>query len=201
MASSASRTKDYLTTREAARRLGVSLTTIQLWVEAGALPAWKTAGGHRRIPHEAVEALLTEQRTAGSARLLQVLVVEDEPVQQELYRLQIPEWSDQIRLQVASDGFEGLIIAGREPPDIIVTDLDMPGMDGFQMIQHLALHLPDLKELIVVTGLSPEDIEARGGLPAGTVVYRKPVPFEQIRQRVLPHVSVLLQGAVRGGNA
>ena len=46
-----------LTTREAAMRLGVSLRTVQLWVEAGTLPAGRTPGGHRRIRLSAVEAL------------------------------------------------------------------------------------------------------------------------------------------------
>lgn len=46
-----------LTTREAARHLGVSLRTIQLWVEAGTLAAGRTPGGHRRIRMSAVTAL------------------------------------------------------------------------------------------------------------------------------------------------
>ncbi|WP_434089560.1 MerR family transcriptional regulator [Neopusillimonas aromaticivorans] len=39
-----------ISTREAADRLGVSVRTVQLWVESGVLDAWKTPGGHRRIP-------------------------------------------------------------------------------------------------------------------------------------------------------
>ena len=39
----------YITSRQAASQLGLSLRTIQLWVENGVLSAWKTAGGHRRI--------------------------------------------------------------------------------------------------------------------------------------------------------
>jgi len=45
------------TTAEAARSLGVSLRTVQLWVDSGALQAWKTVGGHRRIPLESLERL------------------------------------------------------------------------------------------------------------------------------------------------
>ena len=41
--------EDFLTTRQAASLLGVALRTVQLWVEAGKLSAWKTRGGHRRI--------------------------------------------------------------------------------------------------------------------------------------------------------
>jgi excisionase family DNA binding protein len=45
------------TTREAARRLAVTTRTIQLWAEAGVLPAWKTPGGHRRFNVSDIEAL------------------------------------------------------------------------------------------------------------------------------------------------
>mgnify|MGYP000630290012 CR=1 FL=1 len=44
----------FLTTREAAQVLGVSLRTTQLWVENGQLDAWKTEGGHRRISRASV---------------------------------------------------------------------------------------------------------------------------------------------------
>ena len=37
--------EDVMTTREAGERLGVAVRTVQLWVEAGVLPAWRTAGG------------------------------------------------------------------------------------------------------------------------------------------------------------
>lgn len=45
----------YCTTAEAARSLGVSIRTIQLWVDSGVLTAWKTVGGHRRILLDSVE--------------------------------------------------------------------------------------------------------------------------------------------------
>jgi excisionase family DNA binding protein len=52
---------ELMTTREAAEALGVAVRTVQLWVEAGVLTAWKTAGGHRRIPRAALEELLVER--------------------------------------------------------------------------------------------------------------------------------------------
>lgn len=50
--------KDVLTTAKAAQLLGVSTRTAQIWVESGQLPSWKTPGGHRRIPREAVLNLI-----------------------------------------------------------------------------------------------------------------------------------------------
>lgn len=48
-----------LTTREAARLLGVSVGTVQKWVESGELSGWKTPGGHRRVRWSAVAGMLS----------------------------------------------------------------------------------------------------------------------------------------------
>lgn len=50
-----------LTTRDAARLLGVAVSTAQVWMEGGALPTWKTPGGHRRVRLSAVQGLLRQQ--------------------------------------------------------------------------------------------------------------------------------------------
>ena len=53
----------FLTTREAAKALGISLRTAQVWVENGQLDAWKTEGGHRRISRNSVQRLLDGEVT------------------------------------------------------------------------------------------------------------------------------------------
>ncbi|MEW6022395.1 MAG: GAF domain-containing protein [Pseudomonadota bacterium] len=60
-----------LTTREAARLLGIAVSTAQQWIEHGLLPAWKTPGGHRRVRLSAVSTLLRER--AGLAPLAPAL--------------------------------------------------------------------------------------------------------------------------------
>lgn len=56
-----------LTTREAAQLLGVAVSTAQVWMEGGALPTWKTPGGHRRVRLSAVNRLIKQQAAARSA--------------------------------------------------------------------------------------------------------------------------------------
>lgn len=56
-----------LTTREAADLLGVAVSTAQIWMESGALPAWKTPGGHRRVRLSAVRRLQAQQQGAAAA--------------------------------------------------------------------------------------------------------------------------------------
>ena len=59
-----------LTTREAAQLLGVAVSTAQVWMEGGALPTWKTPGGHRRVRLSAVHRLLRQREAdAGNAAL------------------------------------------------------------------------------------------------------------------------------------
>lgn len=186
---------DVLTTRQAAELLGVALRTVQLWVEAGALPAWKTAGGHRRIARDAVERLKQRQvhdmqapvplAAAAEPARVRLLVVEDDADLLRLYALTVDSWDLPIDLDLARNGFEGLVRLGEQPPDMLITDLMMPGMDGFRMLRALQAMKPlaQSMDILVVTALSPADIADRGGLPAGIESFTKPVPFSQLEQR------------------
>lgn len=176
-------------TREAAAMLGVSLRTAQLWVEGGVLSAWKTAGGHRRILKSSVEALLRERKLAlqGPAKpgQFKILVVEDDPDLLKLYRMHVENWGLPVALLTAANGFEGLIRIGETKPDLLIADLNMPGMDGFRMIRSLRNNA-DFKnmEIVVVTALGKDEIADRGGLPDDISIFTKPAPFSVLQQLV-----------------
>lgn len=182
---------DAMTTRQAALVLGVSVRTVQLWVEAGALAAWKTPGGHRRVSRASVEGLLKSERKAlGQDRVLgpQVVVVEDDPGMQKLYRAAFDRWG--VPLLVAGDGFEGLLLVGEHHPSVVIADLQMPGMDGFAMVRAL-VGREDLAHtlLLVVTGLSALEIAQHGGLPAEAPVLHKPVQLKRLESIVLEQLA------------
>ena len=202
---------DVLSTREAAERLGVALRTVQLWVESGVLPAWKTAGGHRRISRAAVERLIGERSAAlagdavargpaGPTDLadatdgrLKVMVVEDEPDLLRLFTMVIAGWELPTDVTPAANGFEALLRMGQHCPDLLITDLNMPGMDGFKMISALRGVDPGFgeMEIVVVTALSEAEITQRGGLPASVRIFHKPVPFDELESLVRDRVAAL----------
>lgn len=185
---------EYLSTRQAALRLGVSLGTVQNMVESGALEAWKTAGGHRRIPTASVDAMLARRRTltpsaAEAGEQLDILIAEDDNTQQALYRATLESWALPIKLRLVNNGFEGLMQVGQRAPDILIADLMMPGMDGFEMIRQLRAN-PALAQMdiIVVSAIDAREIREKG-VPADVTLLRKPVPFHEIKGFVLGRLA------------
>jgi excisionase family DNA binding protein len=178
--------REVCTTSEAARQLGVSNTTIQIMVERGELKAWRTRGGHRRISLESLDAV-QRMRSAGMARRpgedepLTVLVVEDDAALRELYVSTIESWGWPVQVITAADGIDALLMIERRRPEILITDLRMAPMDGFDFLRKLRTHHEfNGTNVIVVTGLDEGAIAAKGTLPPGIVVYGKPVPFDKI---------------------
>ena len=185
---------EFLTTRQAALRLGFSLGTVQNMVESGALEAWKTSGGHRRIPVASIEKLLARRRnltpgTQDSGAPLDILIDEDDPTLQLLYQLTMESWDLPIKLRIVGNGFEGLLQVGQQVPDILIADLMMPGMDGFEMIRNLRAN-PSLArmDIIVVSAIEREEI-AKKGLPSDVTVMGKPIPFHEIKGFLLGRVA------------
>jgi len=179
--------KSFCTTREAADLLGVSLRTAQLWTEDGLLQAWKTDGGHRRISRQSVEQLLAEKQGETPAApktvsdRLTILVVEDTPEVLRVYERIMARWPFKPQVITARDGMEALLRLGMARPDLLILDLVMPQMDGFQMLAMLQ-NMPELSGMtsVVVTGLDAKTIALKGGVPAGIPILPKPVPFERL---------------------
>ncbi|TQK11874.1 response regulator [Herbaspirillum sp. SJZ107] len=189
--------KEFYSTAEAAKILGVSHRTIQLWVESGTLQAWKTAGGHRRITSISVDRVMETRRQALAsdrhdpksaapvqARQYKVVIADDDATLLRLYELEISGWGLPLQLIKASDGFDALLKIGEHHPDLLISDLSMPGMDGFRMVNSLRNN-PKQRDLniIIVSGLDRATISSLG-LPAEIPVYAKPVPFSQLRAAV-----------------
>ena len=181
--------KSFCTTREAAALLGVSVGTVQLWVESGLLQAWKTAGGHRRVLRDSVDRLLHKKPApspvdvvpAVSPRRLNVLVVEDDANLLRLYQANISRWPMAPEVTITDNAVSALLMMGRSHPDLLVTDLHMPGMDGFNMLRVLRASPEFAKTtIVVVSGLDAAEVEERGGIPPDIEILPKPIPFNRL---------------------
>ena len=120
---------------------------------------------------------------------LSVLIVDDEPVNLRVLKKML---EDQYRLIFAKSGEEALRIVNRELPDLILLDVMMPGMTGFEVCQTLKAN-PNTRAvpIIFVTALSDEVDEAKG-FDVGAVDYiSKPISPAVVKARVRTHLSLV----------
>jgi CheY-like chemotaxis protein len=193
-------TSDDLTFAQVQEALGVSDRVLKQWIDYGVLHPLRKDG---RISYFSRASLwnltklhdkLQEPRleTGTPERSLRLLVVDDDPFFLDLFALYADSWPVPVTLTTANNGFEGLVLIGQNRPDVVVSDLCMPGMDGFQMLRRLrgaGAAYANLK-FVVVTALSAGDIKDKGGLPSGIEVLFKPVKFEKIQSAVCNATSM-----------
>jgi excisionase family DNA binding protein len=181
-------TEDYCGTSYAARLLGLSVATVQSLVEKGEIEAWKTLGGHRRIAVQSINAYLSKNSpqlskidTNPKSRL-RVLLVEDDESTRELYRFQFEAWDLPVDCTWMPSALEALMDIASMRPDLLITDLSMPGVDGIEMLKALKrnVQLADM-QIVVISGLHADAIEARGGLPQYAHLLSKPINFDWLQ--------------------
>jgi excisionase family DNA binding protein len=175
-----------LTSAQAGARLGVSTQTVQKWVDAGVLRAWRTVGGHRRVDAASVEALLRQRDNApppgAAAPGTSVMLVEDDPDAATILQAQVLHLLPGARLRVMADGFAALLEAGRELPDTLISDINLPGMDGLAMLRSLRAHpAAQAMRVVLVTHHSLDELQRFGALPPGVPVLRKPPRLDELR--------------------
>jgi two-component system, chemotaxis family, sensor kinase CheA len=102
----------------------------------------------------------SQQKTAAQRGPPRALVVEDAPVARELLCGILRSLG--LRVEEATDGRQGLMLARSEPPDLVLTDIEMPYMDGIEMVTHFRAS-PRLSRvpIIVLTTAANEQNRAR----------------------------------------
>ena len=160
--------KAVFTTFETAKLCHVSPLSIINWVNAGRLPAFRTPGGHRRIRREDLLLFMRdnglpipEEMQEGSGRR-KVLVVDDEPSIRELLAEHLSTRPSPYEVSTAADGFEAGRLVATFRPDVVLLDLRMPGVDGFQICRTIKAD-PESSSTVVIamTGYYSPETEAR----------------------------------------
>ena len=117
-----------------------------------------------------------------------VLIVDDSSVMRKIVERALRQAGlDLTRVVEAGSGREGLDALGRETVDLIVSDINMPSMDGLEFLRQLQSQgLAKGAPVVMITTESGEE-HVREALAAGAQGYiRKPFTSDQVRDRVLP---------------
>ncbi len=126
--------------------------------------------------------------------LWKILVVDDEPNNLEVLRGIL---GNTYTLAFAKNGVQALDAARRHHPDLILLDVMMPGMDGYEVCLNLKTD-PVLRPIpvIFVTAMDEDEDQARGFEVGGIDYITKPVSGAVVRARIRTHIALVDQSAV-----
>lgn len=153
------------TTNQLAKLFGVVPTTVIDWIEAGKLEAFKTLGGHRRITHLAVLEFLRRHGLPSPpafAELTRKLVVlDDEPDILSMFGRMLRKGLPGTETILVDHPVEALMRIGAERPQVVVFDIYMPDMDGFEFCRRLRENLTGELCLLAISGDSSAETRRR----------------------------------------
>ncbi len=142
-----------------------------------ALPVAASVGGS--AASAAMQRAPLQYGDAG--RPLRLVALEDDKTIQSLYRIAIGGMPFPTEIRIAADGYDGLLLIGELQPDVVIMDLNLPGMDGFRLLRELDRHAGfGALEILVVSALSQAEIRDRGGIPGNIEVLSKPLAMSRL---------------------
>jgi len=147
-----------LTTGEAALLLGVSIRTVQTWIEQDVIDSWKTPGGHRRVRRSAVLALRERLIARNDEAVIPLLVLTDgesglQPM--ELLRL-VPN----ARITTCGDTLSFLIEAGHQKPDVLIIEIAHSDWGRLAMLRRILQSRPLAHaRIVLITTMHFEQIK------------------------------------------
>ena len=132
--------RTFLTTQTVAQMLETGTTTVQRWVDAGELKAFKTPGGHRRIKRgDLLNFLRANRMPVPHALMSQVrlLIIDDQPQFLRGLALSLRRHEPRLEVEIAENGAAGLLEVGVHRPHVVFLDAAMEGIDGFDICERL----------------------------------------------------------------
>ena len=171
---------EWLTLGQAATYLGVAQSTVRKWSDGGRLPAFYTPGGHRRFRRGDLDSFLADSRggSASTARPL-VLIVDDDAQLREFVRVNLE--MDGYAVREAGSAQEGLAALGEEPPDLVLLDVMMPAVDGFEMLRRMQEeHGLGSVPVIMFSGKVDEESATRAAREGAQAFIGKPFDPQQL---------------------
>lgn len=184
------RETEYITTSEAGNICGVTRTTITRWIGEGLLNAFITPGGHRKIRREDLNRFLVAKNInppeATDPGKKNILVVDDNPYDLKLFEAFFLIAKDKYQVHTASDGFEAIYKIGEVKPGIVVLDLMMPDVDGFEVCTKIKSNKNTKHIKVIITTAHGEEKNREKALECrADAFFTKPLDWTALIEKII----------------
>lgn len=175
-----------LTTGQVAKYCRVSSVAVWKWIKQGKLRAYRLPGGHYRVERGALKEFLRAHNMPIDPEFFavskqRILVVDDEPTAVDVVVRALQRLGDEVEIATACDGFEAGLQLATFKPDLLVLDLMMPHINGFEVCRTVRQNAATahIKILIITAYGVHENIERALRFGANDFIH-KPLDMEQL---------------------
>jgi CheY-like chemotaxis protein len=178
-----------LSTFAIAQMLHVDPGSVANWIDQSLLKAHRTPGGHRRVAVEDLVQFLREHKMPIPSELettpVRILIVDDEPAITQLIARAIKAAMPELEVIEAHGGFRAGTIIATLKPDVVVLDLRMPGMDGYEVCRLIkSQEATKHAEVLAMTAYPSPESEKRILDRGARVCLSKPLNIERLLEEV-----------------
>lgn len=179
-----------LGTYEIAKICQVTPATIGNWIDKGILPTFTTGGGHRRVWIEDLLEFLKKHNIPVPEALknqsnIKIMIVDDEPAIITTVKRILEAIFENAEIDSADNGFDAGQKIAIQKPDLIILDLKLPGMDGFQVCKLIKSN-PALKhsKILAISGYNISEYSKKALESGADDFLPKPFNSEEIKEKI-----------------
>ena len=182
--------EEIFTVFQASKYCQVSSKTIINWIDAGHIDAYRTVGGHRRIEKANLEAFMRKQgipipEDEKVVERKRILIVDDDPIIVETLVQALEEDEHDYEIISASDGFEAGIQVTHFKPHLLVLDIMMPDIKGYDVCKRIKSdEITRDTKIIVLSAYLDEEKFKRMKEYGADLCFSKHLPLPQLKQEV-----------------
>jgi len=181
---------EVLTISQASEFCRVSIRTVINWVEAGHIKGYKTVGGHRRIQKEDLIKFMCDHNMPLPPEercdvRKKILVIDDDKIIVKTLVMALEEDEHGYDVISAADGFEAGLQLAHFKPDLVVLDIMMPDINGYEVCKRIKSNNETRNiKVIVLSAYLDEENFAKMKSYGADVCFSKPLLLADLKGEV-----------------
>lgn len=183
--------KKFFTTGQIAKICGVSIATVQKWIDAGEIDSYRLplTASERRVPRESLLAFMKKYNVPTdeiqAKQSFRVLVIDSDTEYQKSIKKSLDGFEEKTETLIYGEGSEALLEAGAFQPNVIILDIHTPGMDGLKVVETLnkGNSWKDTK-IVILSELDEHEQNSLKEMKANQVIL-KPIKLQKLKKELM----------------
>jgi len=186
--------KKYISVKEITEYLEVSKQTVNKWILDNKIKSYRIPSGRKKVLRKDFLTYLEENKLPIDSDIFpskkkKLVVIDDDDKIINLFQRYFQKVSSDWQIEYARDGMTGLLKIGVFRPDVVILDIEMPGMDGISVCKKIQedANLAHIK-IIIISGFTSVYEDELQALGIATVL-EKPFTFSEVNEKLTQYLD------------